>query len=229
MSQLSLDLFPEHRSDKLVVFVGGHLTFSKHAIRLLEAEHPGIEFLRLSTLEELSETIDLRGVPRLTVIEDAIVEPMMSDPDAISRLVSRGHFTLAYRDPLTAQRLLAMTAHHGGLEEIGVWPLNAGFEVWLSVFNLLMCGEVLYPRAVIEPVPKTRHFDGAHLPSDRLTPREWEILGRIAEGQANKTIARALDLSEHTVKLHVHNLLRKLGVSNRTSAAGWYANHGAKK
>ena len=57
---------------------------------------------------------------------------------------------------------------------------------------------------------------------DRLTSRELEIVQRIAAGESNKHIARALDLSPHTVKRHVANILEKLGVSSRGQAALWY-------
>ena len=51
-----------------------------------------------------------------------------------------------------------------------------------------------------------------------LTRRELEVLGLIAEGLPNKTIARRLDISEHTVKFHVNSILGKLGVQSRTEA-----------
>jgi LuxR family maltose regulon positive regulatory protein len=55
-----------------------------------------------------------------------------------------------------------------------------------------------------------------------LTARELEVLRLIAEGSNNKLIARALDLSLHTVKRHVANILGKLGVDSRGQAAAWY-------
>lgn len=51
-----------------------------------------------------------------------------------------------------------------------------------------------------------------------LTPREREILERIAGGRSNKEIAALLDLAENTVKNHVHVILEKLGVQDRTQA-----------
>ncbi|QIK38129.1 response regulator transcription factor [Caldichromatium japonicum] len=52
-----------------------------------------------------------------------------------------------------------------------------------------------------------------------LTPREHEILCHLAEGLSNKAIARALGISEGTVKLHVKAILRKLEVHSRVEAA----------
>lgn len=54
-----------------------------------------------------------------------------------------------------------------------------------------------------------------------LTPREREILDLLAAGRSNKLIARELDLAVGTVKVHVKNLLKKLGLKNRVEAAIW--------
>jgi len=54
--------------------------------------------------------------------------------------------------------------------------------------------------------------------AEPLTPREIEVLGRLAEGQSNKTIAHQLGISEHTVKFHVTSILAKLNAASRTEA-----------
>ncbi len=59
---------------------------------------------------------------------------------------------------------------------------------------------------------------GPLLPSV-LTDREHQILGWIAEGESNRQIAGRLVISEHTVRAHLRNLMRKLGVGNRAQAA----------
>ena len=51
-----------------------------------------------------------------------------------------------------------------------------------------------------------------------LTPRQLEVLGRLREGKPNKLIARDLNMTEATVKVHVRQILRKFGVANRTQA-----------
>ncbi|MDB3945778.1 response regulator [Gammaproteobacteria bacterium] len=56
-------------------------------------------------------------------------------------------------------------------------------------------------------------------PFSSLTPREHEILCHLSEGQSNKVIARHLDISDGTVKLHVKAILRKLSVHSRVEAA----------
>ncbi len=68
---------------------------------------------------------------------------------------------------------------------------------------------------------------GALLPSRGTAPgadlsvREREVLDLVAEGLANKQIARRLGITERTVKVHLGNVFRRIGVSDRTSAALW--------
>lgn len=57
------------------------------------------------------------------------------------------------------------------------------------------------------------------MPRSELTPREMEVLKLIVKGMTNKEIAAALDITEGTVKIHINNVLSKLGVSDRTKAA----------
>lgn len=61
---------------------------------------------------------------------------------------------------------------------------------------------------------------GASWPADggagqTLTKREVEVAGLVSQGLANKTVAKQLGVREGTVKIHLHNIYRKLGVSNR--------------
>ena len=58
-----------------------------------------------------------------------------------------------------------------------------------------------------------------------LTPREEEILAYLVKGDSNKEIARALHISESTVKVHVQNILKKFSVSSRVEAAVYAVRH----
>ena len=59
---------------------------------------------------------------------------------------------------------------------------------------------------------------------DLLTPRELEILQKLAEGLSNRAISEALEISEGTVKVHVKNLLRKANAKSRTEMAVRFLN-----
>jgi DNA-binding CsgD family transcriptional regulator len=59
-----------------------------------------------------------------------------------------------------------------------------------------------------------------------LTGREEEVLRSVASGRSNQVIAEVLGLSETTIKIHLRNIYRKIGVANRTQAAEWARKHG---
>ena len=66
---------------------------------------------------------------------------------------------------------------------------------------------------------------GAANPISSLTTREREILEQLAAGLSNRLIAAKLNISEGTVKVHVKNLLKKLGLHSRMEAAVWALKH----
>ena len=68
-------------------------------------------------------------------------------------------------------------------------------------------------RAMLQARPVAR--------GDDLTEREREVLELITRGMANKQIARALHISDSTVKAHVGSIFQRIGVTDRTSAALW--------
>ncbi|MCU7934807.1 MAG: two-component system response regulator NarL [Candidatus Thiodiazotropha sp. (ex Dulcina madagascariensis)] len=63
-------------------------------------------------------------------------------------------------------------------------------------------------------------------PITSLTARERQILQHLSQGLSNKQIAKALEISEGTVKVHVKHLLKKLNLHSRTEAAVWALNEG---
>ncbi|HEU0336734.1 MAG TPA: response regulator transcription factor [Gaiellaceae bacterium] len=65
-------------------------------------------------------------------------------------------------------------------------------------------------------------------PLDALSAREREVLGLLLEGLPNKLIARRLQISEKTVKTHLTNVFRALGVTDRVQAVLWAERHGVR-
>jgi NarL family two-component system response regulator LiaR len=76
-------------------------------------------------------------------------------------------------------------------------------------------------QVMLSPEAASRLIDGVQLSmgSEGLTERELDVLGKLAQGKANKEIARELSLSQETVKTYVKRILDKLGVHTRTQAA----------
>jgi two-component system response regulator DevR len=75
--------------------------------------------------------------------------------------------------------------------------------------------------SLMDPALTERVMARVNAPAPALTPREQEILERIAEGMSNREIAAALFLAEKTVKNNVSGILSKLGMQRRTQAARW--------
>jgi NarL family two-component system response regulator LiaR len=80
-------------------------------------------------------------------------------------------------------------------------------------------GEALLAPAIAARLVAAIAQPAGERPTQRLTPREREVLALIGRGLPNKRIARELGVSEKTVKTHVGHVLAKLGVTDRTQAA----------
>lgn len=99
-------------------------------------------------------------------------------------------------------------------------------EVLLEQIERALSGKLVMSEAITQVLatalrkPAQQH--SAKL--DSLTSREQEILKLIAMGLSNKLIARELDISDGTVKVHVKHLLKKLGLRSRVEAAVWIIN-----
>lgn len=105
----------------------------------------------------------------------------------------------------------------------GVLPTEASAEELAAAVHALSQGLIVGTSTLL--------FESENEPLSHgpLTDRESEVLGLVAKGLANKQIAVALGISEHTVKFHVSSIYSKLNVTNRTEAVreglrgGWVA------
>ena len=83
-----------------------------------------------------------------------------------------------------------------------------------------------FEETVPEPIGLVHDGDIPAVRDAGLTERELEILRALGEGLANSQIAKRLWLAEQTVKFHLTNIYRKLGVGSRTEAVYWAYRHG---
>ena len=127
---------------------------------------------------------------------------------------------MAIRAEFPAAKMIALTTY-GGDEDIRR-ALTAGVLAYLTkdvlhdellkAIRAVNEGHTYLPAAVAAAL-------AAQLPRPDLSAREVQVLELIVRGLANKQIAYALSIAEHTVKNHVKNILSKLGVQDRTQAA----------
>jgi two-component system nitrate/nitrite response regulator NarL len=107
-------------------------------------------------------------------------------------------------------------------------------EVLQAALELVMVGQHLFPtrlvHSLLDRVSPAPFSDLAHSgsltdPPITFSEREGQILRCLIDGHSNKAIARDLNITEATVKVHIKGLLRKLHAANRTQAAIWALNH----
>jgi len=95
-----------------------------------------------------------------------------------------------------------------------------------AAIRAVAAGHVLLGPEIAAELLRPAPADPGSAADPQLTAREREVLELIARGRSNREIARALTVSEKTVKTHVSNVLMKLGVADRTQAALWAVRHG---
>jgi len=125
-------------------------------------------------------------------------------------------------DPWADLPGLRATIGEGAVQ--GLLPSSMDIKVWLATVWLLINGGEYFPNGgagrarTAQVLRLDRNGDDAGS-GTTLSAREGQVLELMSEGLQNKLIAVKMDLSEHTVKVHVHNIIRKLKVHNRTQAA----------
>ena len=99
----------------------------------------------------------------------------------------------------------------------------------VNACDQVMAGRVLLSPELLTTVERARARQRSRLASTTvpsvsdLTPQETRVLGLVAQGRTNREIAEELGLAEKTIRNYVSNMLRKMGMKNRTEAAAWVA------
>lgn len=228
-------------------FIGNSRDFSNTLVKLAQANLEDIAFYRLGSIEALLELSLVRpDRVRSIILNQSMMEPLKEEHALLMERFPNATIALAYRQPKWAQHVLTEIRDSPPQANLAFLPMNRDVDRWLTLLELLICGENYIPselyastqatqittektksssQTILNPAVQERlNFpDPALRPvKDGLTCREMQVLTCVAEGKQNKIIADRLGLSEHTVKLHIHHVISKLGVNNRTEAAVWF-------
>lgn len=114
-------------------------------------------------------------------------------------------------------------------EELLDWPCVCGVffsdtdqEQLIRGLECMLKGEYWVPRRLLHHfLQKNRRAPSIKKLDIKLTKRERQILRLIKDGATNSDISDALEVSEHTVKSHLYNVYKKIGVRNRLEASNW--------
>lgn len=118
----------------------------------------------------------------------------------------------------------------------GYIPKSASTDIMMSAIQLVRNGGVYIPadmlqtRSAVNPrqphSPSQTRANEIREAASKLTARQQEVLTLMGRGMSNKEIARALEVSDHTIKIHVAAVLRLFNAANRTEAVVMAQNSG---
>ncbi|WP_117190443.1 helix-turn-helix transcriptional regulator [Rhizobium terrae] len=219
---------------KTLLFICSPGTISIAMTAAIESEFP---WLSVTAVHDLRLALVEFDNPVQLVLADAAFAPVLSAHwMEFSSLHGEATLALICNDDSEA------AAHQRRAQDFdkiqGIIPFNVNLDVFLSALRIILKGGRYFPpnsyrsrdaltgkrddeqRESRQLSPATSETRSRTI--ETLTKRENEILARVAMGNQNKIIAAALGLSEHTVKIHIHNIITKLGVHNRTEVVALY-------
>ncbi|MFN4154654.1 MAG: response regulator transcription factor [Paracoccaceae bacterium] len=187
---------------------------------MAEAESGGMDVIRVDSLGGVNLN---DGARRFIFFDDNVADEVLNDQGAGLHQADGIRRIFAYRDEALARRLLALRRDQPEVGGVGLLPMDLPIDIWTPMFRLVLSGDFVVPGRLLDPDTSQGQPNQPMVAENgALTPRESEVLGLVAQGMRNKTIAHHLGLSEHTIKLHLHHVISKIGVHNRTQAAQWF-------
>jgi NarL family two-component system response regulator LiaR len=202
--------------NKITALIVEDHTLVRRAIRgFLEAQ-PDIEVVGEAEEGESAVKMCADFAPDVALLD--LIMPVMGGVEAARRI----------RDISPRTHIIILTSYHD--DEHIIHAIRAGAKSYLlkdispeelvSSVRRAARGEVnLHPRIAAKVLAVINGARDMSDPAADLTAREMEALKLIADGMSNSEIARALGISEKTVKSHVGNILSKLQLEDRTKAA----------
>lgn len=202
-----------------VLIADDHPLFRDAIKAVLEEIDEGLRAVEAGTCDEVVAAAQGQAGLDLVLLDLAMPGPPGQGLEVISRLGALKPdlpvvVLSASEDPEDVQKALAYGAQ-------GYIPKSMATEVLRNALQLVLAGGVYVPPSLMRsagPIRGAAEPEPAEGPLERFTPRQWEVLKLLRQGFSNKEIARALELSPETVKVHLAAAYRELGVHNRTQA-----------
>jgi DNA-binding CsgD family transcriptional regulator len=217
-----------------IAIVGCGATFSRRLRGSVSAEFPDREVIFFDKIEAFADGRRAEPWGFEMVMFDAVSFGAFAAKLASGKVtMPAGRIAVALEDSLACD---AVFDAHSSLifsKGISLLPMNSGINAWLCLLSLVHTGSQYLPASIAMRLMSLGGAAPATCDPEalariqRLTPREREILAAIGDGMSNRAIATEFGISEHTVKIHIHRVISKLEVSNRTSAAVFYLGHRA--
>ncbi|MGH6625537.1 MAG: response regulator transcription factor [Burkholderiaceae bacterium] len=188
--------------------IDDHPLMREAVVMLLRRQRPGAEVVELDRLARLDAAVKTHGQPELFCLDLRL-------PDTVG--VS-GITELKTRFPHTPLAVLSASPA-ADFEELCV---EAGADIYIEKSSgATEIGAAL--RALLSP---DSGFEDQAPSDSRLSKRQNQLIIMLDRGLSNREIADELGISEHTVKVHLWRLFRRLGVKSRTQTVHYARTHG---
>lgn len=213
-------LLPTRQQFPQIALVGSSSNFSETLMRAMGHHLPDVTLIHYPSMEEF---VALPAAKtqwlQLLLIDDST---FTNASDALRRGMNYAPSTviaLAFIDYHRAAAVYGAPCQTPAIHSF--IPLDVRLDVWLALVRLVLHGGRYIPEELLARRHDPRSPDRGHDEGETLglTQRQYKVLKLVAEGLPNKVIATRLGVSDHTVKLHIHNIITKMGVTNRTEAA----------
>ncbi|WEK28457.1 MAG: response regulator transcription factor [Candidatus Pseudomonas phytovorans] len=197
-----------------IIVADDHPLFREALARTVQRVVPGACIEEAGDLDEVLALADTGEAPDTLILD--LRFPGLADIQCLARLRQQFRRTTLIivsmvDDPAIIEQVMA-----SGVDGF-IGKSIAADEIGAAILAV-RDGEVLVKYAPSGLLPNLASDSAA----EQLTQRQHEVLQLIAQGKTNKEIAKALDISPFTVRIHVSSLLKALGVSSRTAAAVKY-------
>ncbi|GAB2188177.1 helix-turn-helix transcriptional regulator [Roseibium sp. LAB1] len=213
-----------------IYYVGASEKFPKELEGVIDREIENGRFVRIRQKIDLYRSERRTEFSkRLFLIDEGFSAERKESVACLRKNFPEANLCMLINDDLSFPSIISDYFHEGLIKS--VLPMNLRIDLWLGAIRLMLNGghylpadAIKYmgierPYAAAPAIQPRKHRSRAKNQFGKLTKRETEVLRLISEGHQNKNIAGKLSLSEHTIKLHIHHIISKLGVSNRTEAA----------
>jgi two-component system nitrate/nitrite response regulator NarL len=201
-----------------VLLVDNHPLFRRGVAQLI-ASQPDFEVVGEAMSAEEGVVLATSLKPDLVLMD--LNMPGSSGLDALKQIKESGVDTQVIMLTVSDAEQDFIKAVRAGAE--GYLLKDSEPEEILEKLRQAARGESVFTESLMNILLEAMRDDNRAPPADDvgLTARERQILRLIATGRSNKKIARELNISDGTVKVHVKNLLRKLNLQSRLEAAIW--------
>jgi DNA-binding NarL/FixJ family response regulator len=188
---------------------------------LIVDDHP---MMRAGLAGEVNAQSDMAVVAEAADGEEAILLYKRHRPDVTLMDIRMPNTNgidaiAAIRSEYAHARVIILTTYGGDAQATRAFKAGAVGYIEKNTLRSELVDTIRFVHAGQRKIPPGIAIDIAeHMTDELLTTRELEILEGVAKGKANKILAADLNISEHTVKNHLQNILAKLSASDRTHA-----------